>query len=133
MSAISDYAISRSIRSAARYFDAALDLDGELVVRDQILVGFREGFSATPAYEAAAVAFYDAVSVGIQKALHLDLADDSASAWNEALDRDIWERGGWVHRVILVMLAAREHNDGRLLGDVEFELIRHAIERRARG
>ncbi|NMG64868.1 hypothetical protein GPA19_07910 [Azoarcus indigens] len=126
MSLISDFAISKNVRAAVEYFDAAADLAAHKLIIDGRLVGFEDGFVPPFEYKAAVIELYRGLAYQISLALDRPefSACESFRAWREARDNEKFAPCGWVHRIVNLMMYARIQEDGAdLMGDIEFKLI----------
>lgn len=129
MSAVTDYAIARNIRSAYGYINAAAELDSAILPDDgSKVLRFDPDFVPSKEWIDATKQCYYALSSTLESLVE---ADDELYAWISALaDRGKYLRFGWEHRVILTMLAMRTNNndDDCDFGDNEFHLVMKAIK-----
>lgn len=144
---LSDYALSRSIKQAAAFFEVA----GEVAERGveveqcdgyQRVSGIREDFEPSEQWKEAVWRFYAALSQAVRAAIEDNEIDSDGCAfdsgeiraWREALEGDKLEPWGWVHRTILLMNHARRINDVQTgMGDPEFHLIKQVLQQKIEG
>ncbi|MGP9633775.1 hypothetical protein ACT3R7_11980 [Halomonas sp. AOP43-A1-21] len=145
---LSDYALSRSIKQAAAFFEVAGEVAERGIEMEQCdgyqrVSGIREGFEPSEQWKEAVWDFYVAISHAVKRAIEVHYAYEGDGysfdsgeirAWVEAKNGDKLEPWGWVHRAILLMNHARRINDVQTdMGDPEFHLIKQALRQKIEG
>lgn len=138
--ALSYFALARSMKPAAAFFEVAAEVSEHGVEIEQCdgyqkVIGLREGYEPSDEWKEAVFAFYCAVSGSVRYALneteHEDFDTAEVRAWREAEAVDKFESWGWVHRVIQLMNHARRINDAPTdMGDPEFDLTKRVIHQK---
>jgi len=122
---ISDFALARSIKQAAAYFEAANELGQAYYVDDGVLK-MQADFQPSADYNAAAVEFGFAIWNAVQEAL--DTTDGDVhfdeSGWREA----IGDPSMFCHRVANTALWAHRINAAGMADDNEHRLFTTALK-----
>lgn len=141
MTIISDYAMARSVRAAARFYALADHVSEKGVEREPFSynaykIVAKEGFVPDEEWEHAVFDFYCELSRAVGGYLeiwvhtHEPVDRESVRAWQRAWNRPRFEKDGWVSRIVNVMNAYRVRNDAaRDMGDIEHQLMMEAVRK----
>lgn len=132
--------INGSIVKAARYLNASQEVDGAAVILNG-LIDIAPDFEVSDELGYSAIGLFEAISQGLSEWIALAeigaLSDpdyynggsllDELEPWRKAKGSDHLARFGWVHRIVNEMLALRDRNGFRNLGEPEFNKIFEVI------
>lgn len=130
MSTLTNYAVVRCIKQAAKYLEIADSIDEGIVQGASLVLKFDPGYKPSDEWVSAVRELFFALSLNISDVIERtpdEVDPEDVRQWAEAMARDPKEPFGWRHQIVNVMMHLRRLNGSSNLGDAEFKLIMHAI------